>query len=85
MRSNHISLVLVKAEEDGKDVISVLQFLHVVQISRAQGGENLSKEVLVCCKELSDVVRVLIVDAVVIDDQVLDEVHDLFLEAQVEG
>jgi len=65
--SDYFSFVLMQAEEDCENVVSVLQFLHVAEISRAQSGENLGEELLICCKELSNVVWVFFIDAIVID------------------
>lgn len=82
--SQHLRFVLMESEQNTKDRVLVLQVLHVLEVCGQQVASELIEEVSIAAVVLSHMVRVLIKDAVIVHNQVVDQVDNFPSEPHVE-
>jgi len=75
----------MQAEDDPQDLIPVLELLHALQVCTGENGVELLKACLISAKMLSHRVRMLLIDSIVVQNEIVYEVHHFLLQAHVEG
>jgi hypothetical protein len=84
LRAHNFCTTLMDAEDHTQDGVAILQFLHIMKVCIGQNPSNLIQEFLAVAEVLSDKHRVLLVDPVVVEDQIVEQIHDLFLQTHIE-
>jgi len=74
----------METEQNTKERVLVLQVLHVLEIYVQQVASELIEEDSIAAVVLSDMVGVLIEDAVIVHNQVVDQVDNFPSEPHVE-
>lgn len=73
----------MQAEEDPQDLVLVLQLLHVLKIDPQHVDPHLVEEVSISTELLSNKIGVLFKNAVIIEDQVIDQIDNLSFEPHI--
>lgn len=75
----------MQAEDDPQDLVPILELLHALQICTGENGIELLQDCLISAKMLPDRVGMLLINAIIVQDEIVNEVHHFLLEAHVEG